>query len=197
MIKHLPYPQSNLLSVIVEGEDYDEVLKTSDFMSCYGGHRRGEWASGYMNTKDDPKRAQRTGRIGEVAFAKLMHLQVDGEYRYDGDEYDFKIHGKTIDVKTSFAHGDPYRTMKTTDKGVECHYDCDYYIFCYRDYDHYPYKKESLIIFDGYVLGKDIRDGKFAFDETNSAVLAYNYLIPYRSLIPFKEFYHKAYKGQL
>jgi len=154
MIQYLPYPQNNLLSVEVVGGEYDYALKASSNMSS--SHKRGEWGRGYMNTNEDPHRVERNGRLGEVAFGKLMGMDIQPEYLYDGDKYDFKIGEKTINVKTSFEHKDPYRMIKEDDNKREYPLFCDYYVFLYSDYDHLL-KKQALVIFDGYISREDIQ----------------------------------------
>lgn len=194
MIEFLPYPQDNLLYVLIEDEEYDYAVKAGEFMSVLSS--RGEWGQGYTNTPSDKNSSRRTGRLGEIALGKLIHQDIDSGYRVDGDEYDFVVNGITIDIKTSYQHRNVYRTMQRTDTGHIYKYECDYYIFAYKDYD-YREKRQAKIIFDGYVYGSEIRGGKFQITEANSNRLAYNYLIPYTSLRPFSEFYYKLYKGNL
>lgn len=194
MITYLPYPYHNLRTLTIKGAEYDFAVDAGSFMSVV--NERGEWGGSYMNKPSDKQASQRTGRLGEVALAKLIHMPVDTEYRLRGDEYDFKIHGKTIDIKTSFRPMNPYRTMYRTDTGHVYTYPCDYYIFAHKSCDNRE-TKEAWITFDGYVLGEDIRNGKYKVTETLSECLAWNYVIPLTELRPFSEFYHKVYKGQL
>jgi len=194
MIKFLPYPHHNLLSVIVKGAEYDYAVKAGNNMSVVS--ERSEFGQSYTNTSADKQASQRTGRLGEIALGKLIHSDIDSRYLIHGDKYDFIINGKTIDIKTSYQHMDPYVAMYKTDTDYIYKYECDYYIFAYKDYDHRE-RRETKITFDGYVLGEEIRSGKFKIAESNGERFAYNYVIPYKELKLFPLFYHKVYQGGL
>ena len=191
MIKFIPYPASNLLGTHVSGTEYDYAVKAASNMYCSG--KQSEWGRGYMNTKEDPQKVERNGRLGEVAFAKFMHCDIQAEYIRGGDDYDFLIEGKKINVKTSFGSKDQYRIIKTDDRSIEYKVNCDYYFFLYSEYDNRE-TRDSLIRIDGFITGNDLRNGKFRVGESLGQRLAWNWEIPYKALQPFENYYKETWK---
>lgn len=194
MIEFLPFPQDNLLYVDIEHDEYIYALKACEMMNV--SNARGEWGAGLMNTDNDQYATRRTGRLGEIALGKLINENIDTKYYLNGDQYDFKVNGITIDVKTSFSHLDPYRVMYKTDTGYIYPLNCDYYIFCYKDYD-YPSERKSKIVFDGYITGELLRSDKIKICPSIGAKFSYSKCVPYKVLKPFYEFYYKFFQGEL
>lgn len=61
----------------------------------------GSYGSGVVNSKKDPRRVERVGRLGECAYGLMFDKEVDWEYRQGGDDQDFWLGPFKVDVKTS------------------------------------------------------------------------------------------------
>src|SRR5260221_9217812 len=75
-----------VLKVEVSGSEYDLCEHSSHNM--WANTKTGEWGSGLANTEGDPRKVERTGRLGEMALAKLVGIPIDLAYRVYGDDRD-------------------------------------------------------------------------------------------------------------
>ena len=85
------------LRVVVVGEEY----KAASEAKMWSSTKPGTYGRGLANEDGDPGKAERTGRLGEMALAKLLGLQVNLEYTELGEDCDFMIGPIKVDVKTS------------------------------------------------------------------------------------------------
>lgn len=94
------------------------------------------YAKGARKVTSVENSAEFLGFMGEVAVAALLKTYVDTEYREQGDHYDFKVNGKTIDVKCSgnYRVDDKIWFIKVASEGStrRQQLSCDYYIFAQR-----------------------------------------------------------------
>lgn len=93
------YWKDGKLFVTVSGENYRACEKSSHNMAS--NKKKGHYGSGILNTKEDPRKTERVGRLGEMAFSIVYKLPVDFTYIDGGDPYDFIVNGKTINMKTN------------------------------------------------------------------------------------------------
>ena len=67
----------------------------------WSNSKRGTYGRGILATEDDPYATCRVGILGQVALAKFLGLDTDLTYRHQGDDFDFLVNGKTVDLKTA------------------------------------------------------------------------------------------------
>jgi hypothetical protein len=85
--------------IAVEIDEYEYNLCKVTSKNYWANRKKGTWGSGLVNTEEDPRRVERTGLLGEMAFAKLFNVLIDLKYREGGDDQDFKIGLNTYNVK--------------------------------------------------------------------------------------------------
>lgn len=123
----------------------DEKRKAIEYSkNCWSNKKAGAYGSGTQNTKSDPNKIERIGKLAEIAFAKIYNLGVDLSYREYGDNYDFKTDNYSIDVKCSTKIDALRWYIKTTTVK------CDLFIFCS------PVDDMENIKICGYLLKDDI-----------------------------------------
>ena len=76
----------NTLIVDIPKEEY--LIVENLYMWC--SSKPGNYGRGIANTDNDPKKVERTGKLGEIALAKIFKLPVDIEYKTHGDKTDRK-----------------------------------------------------------------------------------------------------------
>jgi hypothetical protein len=68
--------------------------------------KKGFYGSGIINSKKDPYKVERTGRLGEFAVAKTLNCAINFDYIQFGDSHDILLNDKKLDVKTaSYNYG--------------------------------------------------------------------------------------------
>lgn len=114
------------------------TIKTNDFILCenssknmWANTKKGTWGRGLINDSSDPHKVERTGRLGEMAFARSFDLNVNFDYMKFGDQYDFKLNNWKLDVKTA-ARNYGAGLIKARDaSGRNIPLAKDIYVFCY------------------------------------------------------------------
>lgn len=153
-----PIDNIDALVVLIEGEEYDKCEEYSHKRAC--NKKTGEWGKGMINKDGDPRKVERTGLLGEMAFSKIFGYPIDLTYREDGDRYDFIMPKVgTIDIKTAskFPHyrsgliKAPYKKDRTLKK-----LPCDMYVFAYIDSEDIQNKKAKIVVVGGR-LRRDIQ----------------------------------------
>lgn len=137
------------INVNVTGEEY--IVCDEYSQKRWSNKKTGTFGGGILNTDDDPYRTERTGLLGEVAFAKLTGLPVDLGYHELGDECDFRFDNATLDVKTA-AKLPKYRAGLIRVEGingVEIELKSDLYVFGFVCCDNRK-KKLGSVTFVGY-----------------------------------------------
>lgn len=117
-----------MMIVTISGSDYRMCEERSKNM--WANKKRGSYGRGVVNSKGDPRKVERTGTLGEFAFAEIFDKEVDWEYRQGGDEQDFKIGPFKIDVKCS-TKGDKAKMCYLTNRhknGRLAKVGCDIYV---------------------------------------------------------------------
>jgi len=115
--------------VVIEGEEYKICNEYSHKRASNA--KVGNYGRGHMNTDKDPRRVERTGLKGEMAYAKLFGGSVDLTYRSNGDQLDFTLRNReTVDVKLS-CNVPSYEAgliQVVTEKGTPKPLLCDWYV---------------------------------------------------------------------
>lgn len=100
------------------------------------------------------------GKLSEIAFGGIVGQTPDLKHRVNGDDSDFTINGKTIDVKcttdrkTSIADGKRCYLRVVNEHGKQVKWQKDYYVVSYIR----PTKpREFQIVFTGYYTLKDVQ----------------------------------------
>lgn len=136
--------------------------------------KRGQYGKGILNTQSDPAKTERTGLLGEMAFAKISGLDMDISYVEGGAAHDFTFVSSTgeelsIDIKT--AHKlQPYKAMliyAQSGSGKDIPLNSTYYVAGYIANEDIEAQKATVILI-GYchrdlVLSKDLVKGKQGF----------------------------------
>lgn len=141
---------------------------------------RAGYNGGLLNSARDPRRTERLGIIGQIAFGKAMNREVDLSYKRGGDDYDDVVLGQTIDVKlsqrnygcgfvTSTKSGDSMMSFK------------DIYVFSYLESEsdsHASVKIQGIKSFVNFKLNwlTPARRGTH-----------YNWEVPFRDLVPIEQ----------
>lgn len=174
-----PDDNKEVYVVHIAPKQYDICSEAAQNMMC--SSKPGFWGRGMLNTKEDPFRVERLGRLGEMAFGLLIKQKIDTKYRKKGDKYDFILNGKRIDVKTA-AQKPKYmcglvRTENEKTKKIDL--SSDIYVFGYvvREWAE---EKKAKICLVGYMNKEDI-----IIREKKPAKYGYhmNYECPYSELL--------------
>ena len=132
-IVHMFNLKKNVFFVTVENEEYDLCVQASSDMWC--NTKIGEFGEGLINNKEDPRKVERTGRLGEMAFSKVFNLPIDLNYINEGDQFDFILDlpekSYTIDVKTAARNYNEGLIRALDDKGHYIELKCSHYVFGY------------------------------------------------------------------
>lgn len=132
--------------VVISGEDY----KVCSEIEMWSSSKKGNYGKGLKNTAEDPKRVERSGKLGEMAFARLCGLGVDLSYRKLGDDMDFSIMGIKIDVKTSLRNQGFGLIYAQAPGGRKLDLKCDRFVFAYIADDNRE-EEEATVVVVGYV----------------------------------------------
>lgn len=162
--------------------EYKLCEESAANMSC--SKKTGQYGKGTRNTKEDPLKVERTGRLGEKAFEKLTGLPADFSYREFGDKYDFYVDEDCkIDVKTSMNGQNECGFIFAIDeKGRKKELTSDVFVFSYMSKDDIE-NKLATVVFVGYLKKDDLE--KIPITKSYYGNF-YNYKIPYKDLKPIK-----------
>jgi hypothetical protein len=147
---------NNEYKIFINSDDYVLCETYAKNMSCHS--KPGTYGSGLLNNKNDPYKTERTGKLGEMALSKLLKLDVDGEYRKYGDEYDFKVKNCKIDIKTKSPNNYINKTGYITainENGYKLPLKSNIYVFCYLEYDDVV-NKNAVVIIQGWIHSDEI-----------------------------------------
>lgn len=111
-----------------------EYIKVEELAkNMWSNTKKGFYGKGMLNSKKDPFRVERTGRLGEMALSKYLQVPINDEFLQFGDETDFVYNNLKIDIKT--AHKKPsyeaglIRAMSYSGKKISL--TSDIYVFAY------------------------------------------------------------------
>lgn len=177
----------NGIIVEIYGEEYEKCVEMSLNMWC--SSKDGEWGRGLANTKNDPKKVERTGRLGEVSVAKITELPVNSSYIKNGDSGDLVLRGskKTINVKTSICRPDyDCGLVKAKDNEVFLELKEDYYVFCFVLNENIEKKTASVVIV-GFMNKEKVKNNDYF--RLGKKGTHCNWQIPYADMRPLIELF--------
>lgn len=164
--------------VFIEGDEYVRCEQSSKNM--WANKKTGIWGSGYVNNPDDPRRVERTGRLGEMAVCKVLGTPVDFRYIKGGDKTDTVYNRFRCDVKTQIKlYGKVM--VRCMMNGTPIKLDSDIYIFAYIFSDSLSEKKATLYLLGYLPISELITKKK---EPKNNWV---NYVCPYNELHDIKK----------
>lgn len=168
------------ISIDIIDDEYDIVQEIAKKM--WSNTKSGFYGSGMLNTKSDPYRVERIGKLGEAAFGKLFNLPVNIETIENGDNgIDFVIGKEKIDVKCSARDYGVGLVKATSESGkVLLHLNSDCYVFGYIESDDIVNKKAKVKLI-GYKTKQSILKTKTCPARMHEAKHM-NYEIPYESM---------------
>jgi|694.fasta_scaffold18657_10 hypothetical protein len=168
----------------IADEEYEICESFSSNM--WANKKTGTYGRGLANTKEDPYKVERTGKIGELAFSKVFGLPVDFTYREGGDKYDFiDASNKTIDIKTSMKRPwyDAGLIRATNEGKIPMNLNCDLYVFAYLLLDEKSKKQASVILIGASEKEEIIKREKFPARKGSHL----NYEVPYKEMISIRD----------
>lgn len=172
----------NKLLILIEKDDYAKCLIESS--NRWSNTKTGSYGSGAINTSNDPHKAERIGLLGEMAFAKLLNLSVDCNFRQYGDTCDFIINNKSIDVKTSSSNNQINYIKTGTLKN-------NIYVFCSLIEEEK--NTNAIISINGWQKHSNIKKLPHKISPINSIEKWYNYEIHDNFLLPINNLYDGLY----
>jgi hypothetical protein len=177
--------------ILIQGNNYD-VCDHFSFQR-WSNTKTGEWGEGLVNTSQDPRKVERVGLFGELAIGILFDQRIDLTYRPGGDQFDFQLFGKTVNVKMR-TEAPPRH-----DRGIiKCRHSAqsaymplkqDLYVFGYLDWE---YKRQASVCIIGGIW-------KDKIDTTEHAGFRgehFNHEVHYRHLMPIKKLMARHQKEQ-
>jgi hypothetical protein len=148
--------------VTVKGDAYARADEASK--NLWTRHKRpGQYNDGILNSDHDPRCTERTGLLGEVAFASVMDLEVDFGYKIGGEKFDFKVGSGTeiirIDVKTAYGlKSRPDRCLiRVKDKKRRYPLDCHVYVAAFLDKECRESQTAEVVLV-GFQANREVRN---------------------------------------
>ncbi len=146
--------------VEVYGDDYILAREIAEIMWCRK-EKKGDkkYVKGVINDDTDPIRAERTGKLGEMAFCILFNqfsdfFDFDYAYIYGGDKFDFKYNEKTINVKCSHKNYGKNFIQIIDSQGYKIGLKQDVYVFGHAKHDNK--QDRAFIWMTGWTLKRNI-----------------------------------------
>ena len=139
--------------VRIDKELYEECEKAAANMWC--SSKKGMYGKGLLNTKNDPLKTERTGRLGEMALCLVLNASPDFSYRKFGDAGDFVVEGKKIDIKTAARNYGEMLVYAENEWGKKVNIKSDIYVAAVVLSDDIE-KKEAEIDILGWCKKEDL-----------------------------------------
>lgn len=136
-----------IYNVYINPDEYEICVKAAANM--WANKKTGsDYNKGLINTKQDPHRAERTGKLGEMAMGKIVGLPMDTEYRQFGDEQDFIYRNNKINVKctSEYPSYEAGLTRCLSDKGFPIELVQDIYVYGYLKNENRQSKEANAVI---------------------------------------------------
>ena len=140
------------IQVKIDKEEYEICEKSSHNM--WANNKKGKWGLGYKNTVEDPRKVERAGRLGEMAFGKVSGSSVDLSYIKYGDKQDAIFRGKRVNIKTAFDLYGVVMIQCEINGYIKPLYE-DVYVFAYLSADNRN-EKRAVINFLGCLLKPEV-----------------------------------------
>lgn len=166
--------------VKISTPDYKECEKAA--RNYWASSKKGMYGRGIINSKNDPLKVERTGLLGEMAFAMQARLPLNFEYKRFGDKYDFKAYKKTIDVKTASRDYGACLVQYMNKKGNIVFRRKHIYVTAHVTYDDIVEKVAGIELV-GYILGVDLTEDLIKPARVGTH---YNYEIPFEITKPIE-----------
>lgn len=165
----------------------DEYFKCEEFsQKMWANSKQGEWGRGLINDPSDRAKAERTGLLGEMAFAKIFNIPINLDYADGGEDTDFILfRHDTIDVKSATYNYGVALLKAETNTGRSIQQKNDVYVFSYLEKDD-AINKHAFVIIVGYEYRETILSKpKVPARKGNHK----NYELSYAELKPIKILY--------
>ena len=185
-IQVVPYIKSHKLGKL-EKECVTVKLNSREWVYCdtaskdmWANSKSGNYGKGILNTSADPAKTERTGLLGEMAFAKIADMSVDFSYSEGGKEHDFEGPYGSIDIKTA-SKLQTYKSMLVYAKsgsGKEIPLTSSFYVGAFVSHESIEEQKATVVIVgwctNETIQAKPLVQGKSGF--------WYNKEVPYKEL---------------
>lgn len=137
----------------IDGEIYRAIHAASLKNSKKHKSRQSKdrYIRGAKNTKSDPARIEREGKLGEALFCAIIDRPEYFTLSEDKAKTDFYYNDKKVDVKTSTYHEDV--CLLRTDRGINS----DYYVL-FRILEDSREKSFAKLKLMGYFTAEDVRN---------------------------------------
>lgn len=171
--------------VNIQDRDYQICCETAKHL--WSSSKKGNYGRGLANTSEDPYKVERTGLLGEMAFAKMLGLEVDTSYCENGVAYDFILNGKFVDVKTEtkrhkYECGLIYARSES---GKTIPLKSDIYVFSYLESENSKENKATIVLL-GYCTKLEV-ERILPQPGRRQGSTHMNYEVQYHKLHPLKE----------
>lgn len=176
--------------ILIEENNY-EVCDYYSF-ERWSNKKKGQWGEGLANSKEDPRKVERVGLLGELGVGILFGLPLDLTYREGGDNYDFVLFSKTCNVKMR-TEAPPRH-----DRGIiKCRHSVDtaympltheFYMFGFLDWEH-ERKAEICIV------GGIDRENINLEEHAGYAGSHFNHHVHYRNMISIRKLLERKIKN--
>lgn len=169
--------------ILIEANNY-EVCDHYSF-ERWSNVKKGEWGAGLVNSKDDPRKVERVGLFGEIGIGLLFNQRIDLTYREGGDQFDFLLFGKTVNVKMRTESPPRHdRALIKCRHTADSHYmplEHELYMFGFMDWEH---ERKASVCMVGGIYRENI--------DTSVEHPAYrgshfNHEVHYRNMIPIRK----------
>jgi hypothetical protein len=132
----------------VDGKNYEACDEASK--SWWTKNKKGgEWNPGLLNSPYDPRKTERVGILGEMAFGIMTGLPVNLAFKEFGNTTDFDVLKYTLDVKTAAKNYGAALVRCVDEYGRLMPLNNDIYSFAYLEFEDRE-AKEAIIAHVGY-----------------------------------------------
>ena len=186
MIQLINDPSGRVV-VMIDGAQYDECCTNAANMAS--SKKRGAYGGGILNTTGDPLKTERSGQLGEAAFAAWAGVPYVWEYKSNGDGgIDYTIAGKTLDVKTANSdYGANLIIKDDLDKHREFPLICDAYVCAVITSDDRE-ERAAVVELVGFVTRRSILEHPVIEQSRKGNWM--NYRLDHESVSPMSKLKH-------
>lgn len=170
------------MNVILTPHEYQRCLDASQHF--WANSKKGTYGKGLCNSQQDPTKATRTGLLGELAFSKVLKVDVDFSYKENGDKYDALLGDLTVDFKCSRKNYGEGLIYHSSESGRKIPLDKDIYAFSFINYDN-PKTQEASVTLVGFATRQDVLDK--AVVKKGYLGTHLNYVISHQHLKPIED----------
>ncbi|HOT89505.1 MAG TPA: hypothetical protein PLC59_00370 [Bacteroidales bacterium] len=177
-------------TVIVKEDEYQFCVWSSENMGANtwksNNIKEDKWKRGYINTPNDPRKVERRGRIGELAFCKLTGTAVDFRNISGGDVFGDTIYlGKKTNVKNQSKPYGVGQVRHQTGYGKTLPIRQDLYVFGWTESEDRS-RCVATVRFWGASTKKMIEQSPIVKRKWVNYEINYESLLPIRNLLKFQ-----------